>query len=139
MFHAQDVAPPGPPAGVRGVLEHAVRDQDVIDRYDSKVARLPGVGCWFFTGAIHPHGHGRFWVGTYRDAHGASRDAVVIAHRFAWALRHGIDALTAAPVLAHTCDEASCQNPDHPTVSSNAATWLFPDEGVASAGVAVPG
>jgi hypothetical protein len=34
-------------------------------------------------------GHGRFWLG-----HAHERDVVVIAHRVAFALVHGIDALT---------------------------------------------
>jgi hypothetical protein len=29
---------------------------------------------------------------------------VVIAHRFSWALQHGVDALTTVPVLEHRCD-----------------------------------
>lgn len=108
-------------------LERALRDQSVRDRYDAKVARAGRDDCWFWTGAIHPKGHGRFWVATFTDARSREHDLVVIAHRFGWALAHGLDAMLAAPVLAHECDEASCQNPRHvvpSTVAANREDWL---------------
>jgi hypothetical protein len=39
----------------------------------------------------------------------AGRDVVVIAHRFASALKHGVDALEQVPVLGHRCDNPLCQ------------------------------
>lgn len=108
-------------------LERALRDQSVRDRYDAKVARAGRDDCWFWTGAIHPKGHGRFWVATFTDARSREHDLVVIAHRFGWALAHGLDAMLAAPVLAHECDEASCQNPGHivpSTITENREDWL---------------
>lgn len=54
------------------------------------------------------------------------RDVCVISHRFGWALTHGLEALDDATVLAHRCDEPSCQNPDHliaTTFSDNLKQW----------------
>lgn len=115
------------------LVRSAVTDQDVIDRYTAKVHTDPAQSCWYWFGALHSRtGHGRFWVGTHPlDESGVgglaggvsgvrSREVGIIASRFAWALHHGPDALDQAPVLAHTCDEASCQNPEHLVLSSNA-------------------
>jgi len=50
----------------------------------------------------------------------AGRDVVVIAHRFAFALEHGVDALERVPLLGHRCDNPLCQSitPGHVEVSS---------------------
>lgn len=116
------------------LVRAAVSDQDVIDRYTAKVHIDPQQSCRFWFGALHGRtGHGRFWVGAHPlDGHGdgsgvRSKEVGIIASRFAWALHHGPDALAEAPVLAHTCDEASCQNPEHLILSSNAGNhddWL---------------
>lgn len=105
------------------LLEAAVQDEGVRARYWTKVA--PDLGQnWWYTGAIMRSGHGRFWIG--RDG---ERDVVVLAHRFGFALAYGIDALIAAPVLRHSCDEALCQRPDHllPAVDDhdNRIDWLL--------------
>lgn len=118
------------------LVRAAVLDQGVIDRYTAKVHTATGDGCEFWFGALHSRtGHGRFWIGTYPcaghngpDAAGVrQRGVAIIASRFAWALHHGQDALKVAPVLAHTCDEPSCQNPKHLVLSSNAGNhddWI---------------
>jgi hypothetical protein len=49
-------------------------------------------------------GHGRFWL-----ARVAGRDVVVIAHRFAFALEHGVDAVEQVPLLGRRCDNPLCQ------------------------------
>ena len=74
---------------------HAVRD-----RWAAKVAHVPGSECDWWVGAISGRGHGRFWVGP---------DHVVIAHRFAFAMTHGLEALDLAPLLGHRCDNPLCQ------------------------------
>lgn len=88
------------------LLDAAVRDEQVRARYWSKVS-VAGEN-WWWTGAIMRSGHGRFWIGRDRG-----RDVVVLAHRFGFALEHGVDALAQAPVLRHRCDEALCQRPGH--------------------------
>ena len=107
------------------IVRDGIIDPGVVDRYRAKVHITSG--CWWWTGALHSRsGHGRFWIGTYtptiRDGAGGvrRRNVCVIASRFGWALHHGAGALDVAPVLAHTCDEPSCQNPDHLVLSSNA-------------------
>ncbi len=79
----------------------------------------------WWASAISGRGHGRFWI----SAPGA-RDVVVIAHRFAWALQHGVDALAATPVLGHRCDNPLCQRvgPGHVEASSylaNRREWAL--------------
>lgn len=108
-------------------LARAIADERVLARYDAKVARGRRDECWWWTGAIHPKGHGRFWVSSFVDARGRAHDLVVIAHRLGWAIEHGLDAMLDAPVLAHECDEASCQNPRHiapSSVAANREDWL---------------
>lgn len=87
-------------AEARERLEGAVYSEAVRDRFASKVVVVPGSECRWWVGAISGRGHGRFWVG---------EDQVVIAHRFAFALARGVDALEAAPLLGHRCDNPLCQ------------------------------
>lgn len=105
----------------------AVSDVDVQRRYLAKVARptIAGYTCWPWVGSLHPKGHGRFWVGNVRTRRGPT-DVCVIAHRFGYALAHGAQRLDEVPVLAHACDEPSCQNPEHLIASTwgeNLAEW----------------
>ena len=86
------------------LLRAAVADEETVARFRAKVLAVPGMDCLIFTGAVSGRGHGRFWLG-----HADHRDIVVIAHRFAFALEHGIDSLLAVPVLGHRCDNPLCQ------------------------------
>ena len=81
-------------------LARALTDARVVARYAAKVVQVPGDGCLWWAGAISGRGHGRFWC--------AERH-VVIAHRFAFGLVHGAEALDAVPVLGHRCDNPLCQ------------------------------
>lgn len=97
-------------------------DSGVVARYRAKLRLVPGSDCVWWVGAIAAKGHGRFWLGT--DP--AGRDAGIISHRFGYALAYGADALAAAPILAHACDNPLCQNPDHlqaVTNAENKAQW----------------
>ena len=104
------------------ILEDALGDATVRDRYLGKVHEEAGHLWW--SGATMRSGHGRFWLGRDRG-----RDVVVLAHRFSFALAHGLDALLAAPVLRHTCDEPLCQDPEHLAPSEddydNRIEWLI--------------
>lgn len=86
---------PQPDRLVRAVADNAVRD-----RYFAKIHERRDGECWLWTGAISDRGHGRFWV--------ADR-YVVIAHRYGYALHHGVEDLP--PLLGHRCDNPICQNP----------------------------
>lgn len=101
-------------------LAAAVRDAEVVSRWRAKTVRVPGSGCLWWTGAVSGRGHGRFWLG---EGH------VVIAHRFAYALTLGAQALEGVEVLGHRCDNPLCQEigPEHVVVSShlqNRREWV---------------
>jgi len=93
------------------MVQDAVADESVRARFAAKVVRVPGSDCLWWTGAISGRGHGRFWLA---DTH------VIIAHRYAFGLTHGADALEAARVLGHRCDNPLCQRvgPGHVVISS---------------------
>jgi hypothetical protein len=88
----------------RELLRAAVNDAEIVARFRAKVRVIPGSPCSWWHSALSGRGHGRFWLG-----HAGGRDVVVIAHRFAFALEHGVDALEAAPMLGHRCDNPLCQ------------------------------
>lgn len=104
-------------------LAQRLIDPEVAKRFRSYVSSASlSTGCHIWTGAISGRGHGRFWVGSYPDG----RDCVVVAHRFGYALAHGLEALKASPVIRHVCDEPSCQTPAHwvpGTVQENTSEW----------------
>lgn len=111
-------------------LAAALADPVVLARYRAKITSVPGSGCLWWTGAVAGRagrertdggGHGRFW-------HAPGR--VIIAHRFAFAVMHGVEALDQARLLGHRCDNPLCQRiaPDHVVVSSaaqNRREWAF--------------
>ena len=86
-------------------------DYDIRMRFVTKIIEVPRSECLWWTGAISGRGHGRFWL---------LGNHVVIAHRFAYALVNGLEALDEAPLLGHRCDNPLCQRIDegHVVVSS---------------------
>ncbi|MGW4623484.1 hypothetical protein [Streptomyces sp. NPDC004592] len=85
-------------------------DVATVARYEAKVYRGPGpTDCHWWLGAISDSGHGKLRAGS-RPA-GTSR--VVSAHVLGFAIHWGADTLRGGAVVRHTCDETSCQNPDH--------------------------
>lgn len=99
------------------LLREAVADGDTCTRYFAKVEAVPGMSCpLIWTGAISGKGHGRFWLG----ANDAGRSVTVIAHRFAYALEFGVDALLEVEVLSHPCDNPLCQTVEHLRARTNA-------------------
>ncbi len=95
-------------------LTAAVGDQATVERYRAKLVTVEGSGCAWWTGGVSGRGHGRFWLGMGR---------VVIAHRFAYALEHGVEATVGVAVLGHRCDNPLCQRvgQDHVVASSYTA------------------
>lgn len=89
------------------LLNAAVVDPGTIARYQAKTKSVTGSPCLWWTGAVSARGHGRFWLGELDGC-----DVVMIAHRFGWALMHGVTALGQAPVLGHRCDNPLCQQLD---------------------------
>jgi hypothetical protein len=96
-------------------LRVAVADPVVVGRYWSHVRLDLDDRCWLWTGAISGKGHGRFQIASQRvvaaDGAPVRRTFVVIAHRFGYAVRNGVDSLLQVPLLAHWCDNPICQNP----------------------------
>lgn len=103
-------------------LRSALGDPVVLARYRAKITTVPGSECLWWTGAVSGRstgertdggGHGRFWFAQGR---------VIIAHRFASAVMHGVEALDDARLLGHRCDNPLCQRiaPEHVVVSSAA-------------------
>ncbi len=103
------------------VVARALGDADVLARYSAKVVAVPGSECLWWSGAISGRGHGRLWL---------APGVVVIAHRFAFAMVHGVEQLAAARLLGHRCDNPLCQRvgPGHVVVSSaleNRREWAL--------------
>ena len=83
-------------------------------RYQARVYQRGPGQCWYWLGAISDTGHGKLRAGTRSSAGGEPASRVVTAHVYGWHLTHGPPAAlprTGAPLIAHRCDEASCQNP----------------------------
>lgn len=104
-------------------LRHAVEDPGTIARYRSHILRESTPrGCQLWTGAVAGNGHGRLWIGSYttvRDGRTKICDIAVIAHRYGWALHHGVRSLLMAEQITHRCDEPLCQTVDHWRVGTN--------------------
>lgn len=79
-------------------LAAAVTDAALLARFQDNLAWVPGSECVWWTGPINHRGHGQFPV---------AEKHVVIAHRFAYALVHGVAALPG--LLAHRCHNPLCQ------------------------------
>ena len=102
-------------------LAAACDSEDVLARWRAKVVTVEGSSCAWWTGAVSGRGHGRFWLSSGR---------VVVAHRFAFAVVHGVEAAAAVPVLGHRCDNPLCQRvgPGHIVASSqvqNRREWAI--------------
>jgi len=81
-------------------LAAALADPARLTLYRAKTVTVPGNDCLWWTGALSGRsdrtdggGHGRFWFAPGR---------VIIAHRFAYAVMHGIEALGATGLTGHT-------------------------------------
>lgn len=75
--------------------------QPVGDRFFSKVVKNPDNGCWEWTGAHGPAGHGQFVVDHKK----------VVASRFSWELHFG--KIPDGMEVCHKCDNPPCVNPEH--------------------------
>lgn len=86
-------------------------DVDTVRRYHAFIHCRPAPQCHYWCGALSSTGHGKMRAG-HRE-NGTSR--VVTAHTYGFQLIHGpLDDLPGPrPIIRHTCDEASCQNPEH--------------------------
>lgn len=104
-----------PGAGRRGTIPgevwaELIGHEPTRARYHAKVWRdeTDEGACWFWLGALSSSGHGKLRAGP-----GAR--TVVTAHVYGWQLHRGLIRARPGedPVVAHRCDESSCQRPDH--------------------------
>jgi len=79
-----------------------VRARDVNERFDEKVDRGDGAGCWVWTGCLSRGGYGKFKPRSYVQ---------VRAHRFAFGRANG--PLPDGLFVCHHCDNPRCVRPDH--------------------------
>jgi hypothetical protein len=101
----------------------------VRTRYWAKVYRTASTaGCWFWTAGISSTGHASFRAASRP---GRTRRGTVPAHLYGYQLAHGVIPRlgwgTDHPTVCHTCDNHSCQRPDHlrlGTSAENRAEWL---------------
>lgn len=102
-------------------LAAALEDAGTVSRWRAKTVQVPGSECLWWTAAISGRGHGRFWYAPQR---------VIIAHRFAFGMVNGVQALQDVRVLGHRCDNPLCQriHPEHVVASSfaeNRREWAI--------------
>lgn len=74
--------------------------QQTLDRFESKIERIPFYSCWLWMGAV-AKGYGASYL-----QGGESR-----AHRIAWILYKG--KIPGKLWVLHKCDNPICVNPDH--------------------------
>lgn len=94
-------------------LAAACASPGAVARWRAKMVTVEGSDCLWWTGAVSGAGHGRFWLSARR---------VVVAHRFAFALAHGVREAAQVQVMGHRCDNPLCQRvgPGHMVASSYA-------------------
>lgn len=97
----------------RGVaLDPATRSPVAVtaaEGFERHVRRRPG--CWAWTGRVDHYGNARVWFG---------HDLTVSARKVSWELRTG-SPVPAGVVVAATCGNGACTNPDHLVLANHSA------------------
>lgn len=98
-----------------------IEDEHTITKFIKKISHNQDTGCFEWTAATSEHGYGQFAI-----YNGSIKLAPVKAHRFAYALAYGFDALpsgnaeceTNKLVINHLCHNRKCVNPKHLEVTT---------------------
>lgn len=95
--------------------------EETAAAYDAATYRRGEYECWYWTAALSNSGHGKIKAG--RAAPGAAAGRTVTAHVYGYQRAYGLITPNEAvpdPVVAHRCDEPSCQQPQHMEVIDRA-------------------
>ena len=79
-----------------------VATKTLIERFESRIERVPEGGCWLWTGNLDRDGYGQLGEGK-RKKHKT--------HRLSYTLYKGI--IPKGQGVHHTCDNPCCVNPHH--------------------------
>lgn len=103
-------------------IQYGINDNKIIDRFKSKLI-LQETGCVEYQGAMWDYRdkYRPFEITIKIDGQKRGTSVKVKAHRFAYALHYGFDALPKAgdpftgksKVINHICNNAKCVNPSH--------------------------
>jgi hypothetical protein len=109
-------------------IQYGINDNKVIDRFKSKLVNK-STGCIEYTGAMWDYRdrYRPFQITIKVDGQKRGTSVKVKAHRFAYALHYGFDALPKAgdpftgqsKVINHICNNAKCVNPKHLNVMTS--------------------
>ena len=76
----------------------------IAERFESKVERIPFMGCWLWMGAVNERGYGVI-------GRGARGEGMEKAHRLSYRLHKG--EIPDGNVIMHKCGNPTCVNPGH--------------------------
>jgi len=99
-------------------IKHGITRPKIVATFH-KNTKIQDDGCIVWTKQTNENGYGRMCI-AFKDESGKVYRNPVFAHRFAWALKYGMDALPIGgqhkgdkAVLNHLCFNRACVNTNH--------------------------